>query len=459
MNPFEPSINSNPFATSEWAGSSAFGNANPFGQLGVVPTRDSFDVARGLSALDNKEESETFSVSEVRYKPPSPIIGLVSNNNILVFALENGHIIRLNLLEPAGLEDVEIVRGQTIVKMFLDPSGTHLLLVVNNEDTYYLPQNQRRPQKLKVRGVESVAFQREVQNPSQGVQILVGTNTGQVYEGFLRDGLQRYRPVFNINTEGMNITSLVFEHFPGDETKFFTMAVTPDRIIQFVGGPSLDLALSHPIYRVLPGSLPHSQLRVFSVRGGLLTSFAWLAKPGIFHGSLVFGSQNPGDTVMSSDTDLLPYPEKNPARSMVLTEFYFILLYPNKIQAISRLTKEVEWEKNFDTTLVSLAHDPVHNLIFFFSNNKVFELSVVDEDKNVWEKYLQMNKFEEALQYAKTAAQKDQIWSKRAEYYFSSSKWELAAKCYAKSKKSFEEICLKFITVGQHDPLRTFFAL
>lgn len=83
----------------------------------------------------------------------------------------------------------------------------------------------------------------------------------------------------------MPITSLVFEHFPGichvtdidekkgDETKYFTMAVTPDRIIQFVGGPTLDQALSHPIYRVLPGSLPNSLLKCFSVRGGLFTVF------------------------------------------------------------------------------------------------------------------------------------------------------------------------------------------
>lgn len=96
---------------------------------------------------------------------------------------------------------------------------------------------------------------------------------------------------------------------------------------------------------------------------------------------------------MSTDTDLLAYPEKNPARSLVLTEFYFILLYPNKIQAISRLTKEVlptlyiltklqvEWEKGFSAALINLAHDPVHGLTFFFSNNKVYELLVVDEDK------------------------------------------------------------------------------
>lgn len=75
--------------------------------------------------------------------------------------------------------------------MFLDPSGTHLLLTVNNDDTFYLHQSQRRPQKLKMKGVESVAFQRDCQNPSQGIQMLVGTNVGQIYEGFLRDGLAR----------------------------------------------------------------------------------------------------------------------------------------------------------------------------------------------------------------------------------------------------------------------------
>lgn len=103
-NPFDPSFTSNPFAASDWS-AAPFGTPNPFGAPTVgVPSP--FDAVRGLASLDeNKlEDSETFSVSEVRYKAPSPIVGLVTNNNILVFGLENGHIIRLNLLEPAGLE-------------------------------------------------------------------------------------------------------------------------------------------------------------------------------------------------------------------------------------------------------------------------------------------------------------------------------------------------------------------
>lgn len=100
-NPFESFANTNPFSTSDWS-STPFINPSPFGSV--------TDVVRGISNMDEiKEESETFSVSEVRYKPPSPITGLVTSNNILVFALENGHVIRLNLLEPAGLEGITIV--------------------------------------------------------------------------------------------------------------------------------------------------------------------------------------------------------------------------------------------------------------------------------------------------------------------------------------------------------------
>jgi hypothetical protein len=73
--------------------------------------------------------------------------------------------------------------------------------------------------------------------------------------------------------------------------------------------------------------------------------------PGIYYGDLIFGSQNPGDSVMT-DSNLLPYhisPGEGDGTtpvpiSLVLTEFHFILLYTHKIQAISTLSKEIVWE-------------------------------------------------------------------------------------------------------------------
>lgn len=45
-----------------------------------------------------------FSISSVDYRPPHPVTYLVTSNNILVMALDNSHIIRLDLADPSELE-------------------------------------------------------------------------------------------------------------------------------------------------------------------------------------------------------------------------------------------------------------------------------------------------------------------------------------------------------------------
>jgi hypothetical protein len=50
------------------------------------------------------DEDGIFSISKVEYSPPRAIVDLVTSNNILVMALENSHIIRLDLSEAADLE-------------------------------------------------------------------------------------------------------------------------------------------------------------------------------------------------------------------------------------------------------------------------------------------------------------------------------------------------------------------
>jgi hypothetical protein len=63
--------------------------------------------------------------------------------------------------------------------------------------------------------------------------------------------------------------------------------------------------------------------------------------PGVFHGGLVFGSQNPGDNVMT-DTNLLPYPRPPPGCSrypvsLHISDFHFLLCYEDRLVAVSLL--------------------------------------------------------------------------------------------------------------------------
>jgi vacuolar protein sorting-associated protein 18 len=141
--------------------------------------------------------------------------------------------------------------------------------------------------------------------------------------------------------------------------------------------------------------------------------------------------------------------------------------------------------------VLRLASDPVKGTLWVCTAAAIFEVVVTDEDRDVWEHYLTEGQFELALQYAKVqtvslsicvcargagprgclhplcgaltlwvggwagtapgvpraqnAAQKDKVYGAQADWYYGQGRYQLAAKYYALTQKSFEEITLKLI--------------
>jgi len=129
------------------------------------------------------------------------------------------------------------------------------------------------------------------------------------------------------------------------------------------------------------------------------------------------------------------------------------------------------------TEMLAFAHDPKLNITFTYSALQVFEVHMDNEDRDVWEMYLQkvrsrcislvvptpniyyfnvQGQFAEAQRYCKEPWQRDKVWTTQAEFYFNQKQYELAAQYYGKTMKSFEEITLKFIHIGETDALRAF---
>lgn len=193
-------------------------------------------------------------------------------------------------------------------------------------------------------------------------EILIGTKNGLIYETcieptdeYFRREEKYFKQVYSIHESTMPVTGLYFEQFPVNNRKYFVMATTTTRIYQFIGfiGPTTssngvggggthspgavgngsvngtvpggDISEDrgeramfenlfskydvNPGYQELPGELPHSELHFFSrfhelQQQGIAESFAWLTGPGIYHGALVYGSQNVGDSVVD-DVQLL----------------------------------------------------------------------------------------------------------------------------------------------------------
>ncbi|CAG8666814.1 6521_t:CDS:10, partial [Racocetra fulgida] len=167
-------------------------------------------------------------------------------------------------------------------------------------------------------------------------------------------------------------------------------------------------------FKEIPGNLPYSELHFFSQYQdiqyqGSAKNFAWLTTPGIYHGSLVFGSQ---DHVVDSAKLYPSMPSENDPSTMVtenplsiaLTEFHFILLYKERVRAICQLN-----------------------------------------DQTVYEEIIPLN-----------PAQRDEVLTTQADYYFSQCRFLLSATYYAQSTVPFEEVALKFVERDERDALRTY---
>ncbi|KAF0458989.1 vacuolar protein sorting protein 18 [Gigaspora margarita] len=452
-------------------------------------------VSAGLA----EDDSRVFTLDRVQFQPPSPIVAMSVSNEVLVMALESNHILRIDLQQAHNVEDIEVLRKSNevkIYKIFFDPTGRHLLITTEQGDNFYIFEKWKKAKVLsKFKGItiESVGWNKTVGTSDISTKkILIGSRNGSIFEAeiestdeYFKRGEKYLKQVYSL-TDHQPVTGLRVEEFPAIPRKYFILATTPTRIYQFIGqaNPSSDMDGGSmfeslfskysfsPDFQEIPGTLSHSELHFFSQYQdiqyqGSAKNFAWLTGPGIYHGSLVFGSQ---DHVIDS-AKLLPYPsgpsENDPSTlitecplSIALTEFHFILLYKERIRAICLLNDQIVYEEIIQLkageVVKSMAVDSVKNTFWIYTDGSIFELIVAKEDRDVWKLYLEKQQFDTALQYCKNPVQRDEVLTTQADHYFSQGRFVLSAAYYAQSTVPFEEVALKFVERDERDALRNY---
>ncbi|KAI1305565.1 hypothetical protein EDD11_004922 [Mortierella claussenii] len=467
-----------------------------------------------------EDDSRIFKLDKVDYQIPSRLSAMAVSNNILFMAMETMHLLRINLDKAHEIEDIEIPRKPSdgkIYKMFFDPTGRHLIITTETGDNYYLFAKWKKAKLLsKIKGIiiESIAWNRSTDRKSESStkEFLIGTRDGVIFEAELEPTAELFKKderyfkeVFSIGEAHatserlprlkMPITGLRMEQFPATLRKYVVVAVTPTRIYQFIGsvtpnnssgmiGGSEEKALFenlfsryqvNPVFSELPGDLPYSELHFFSPfqdlnYQGVAKTFAWLTGPGIYHGNLVFGSQNVGESVIDAP-QLLPYPatrleaDATTAVSEIpiaiaLTEFHFILLYKERVRAVNQLNDQIVFDELIPLRareeVLGMSVDTTKNTFWIYTGSSLFELVISKEDRDVWTLYLEKKQYDMALQYTKNPAQRDRVLTLQANYNFSQGRYMLSAKYYAQSRVPFEEVALKFVERDERDALRSY---
>ncbi|KAI0011782.1 Pep3/Vps18/deep orange family-domain-containing protein [Xylariaceae sp. FL0662B] len=427
-------------------------------------------------------------------------------NNVLVLALSNGRILRIDLNRPEDIDDIDLPKRVSEVgvirHMFLDPTASHLLICTSLGENYYLHTQSRQPRPLsRLRGVpiESIAW-----NPSLPTattrEILVGAADGNIYETFIETSTEFYRKeekylkALNKIPDGP-ITGLWVDNMGGKMDVRRVVITTQNRIFHLVGkvGRSGHEGSGSIYTRLFDGEQPviHEVSRGPGAAPSALAitpdcpdaktyedvlpdrAFAWLSSQGVYHGKLLTAPANndtgnkvyaeakllPRSQVVSSEISGRRKSSSEFIEAVALTQWHILSLVAGRVVATNRLTGSTVYDQlilDQGQKALGLYVDQQKNTFWLFTTQEIFEIVARDEDRDIWRIMLQKQQFDMALQYAHTLAQKDAVAIASGDYLAEKGLFIEAAGVYGKSSKPFEEVALSFIDHGQHDALRKY---
>lgn len=415
---------------------------------------------------------------------------MAAGNDVIVLGTSKGWVIRHDF-GVGDSYDIDLSVGrpgeQSIHRVFVDSGGSHCIATVvggGTSDTFYTHAKWAKPRilsKLKGLIVNAVAWNRQHITEASTREIILGTENGQLHEVSVdeKDKKEKYiKSLFELNELPEAFTSLQMETTGiNNGIRYYVMAVTPTRLYSFTGIGSLESVFASYADRAvhfmeLPGEIPNSELHFF-IKQRRAIHFAWLSGAGIYHGGLNFGAQHSspnGDQNFVENKALLDYSKIGEGvmvkpSSMAVSEFHFLLLVGNKVKVVNRISQQIVEELYFDQTpdvisrgVLGLCSDASAGLFYAYDQNSIFQVSMNDEGRDMWKVYLDLKEYAVALANCRDALQRDQVYLVQAEDAFVAKDFLRAASFYAKINfaLSFEEITLKFISIGEQDALRTF---
>lgn len=468
--------------------------------------------ANGSSAADLAADESGLPIFDVervqlQFSIAADFVAAQVANNVLVLALSNGRLLRIDLNRPEDIDDIDLPKRPqevgVIHRMFLDPTASHLLVATSLGENYYLHSQSRQPRPLgRLRGVsiESVAWNPSLPTASTR-EILLGASDGNIYETFIESTNEFYRKEekYLKNLKKLPdgpVTGLWVDNLGGKPDFRRIVVGTPSRLLHYAGrvGRSQSEG-SGSIYTSLfdaeePAVHDLSRGGSSSAPSGLAVSpdspdaksyddavheraFAWLSSHGIYHGPLLTAPPSSElGSIVFADSKLLPRSQivssdasgrrRAPAEfieAALLTQWHIVNLIGGRVVAANRLTGSIVYDQFIlepGQRPLGLYVDQQKNTFWLFTPQEIFEIVVRDEDRDVWRIMLERQQFDQALQHAHTPSQKDAVAMASGDYLVSKGQFVEAAVVYGRSSKPFEEVALAFIDNNQNDALRKY---
>ncbi|OWZ14612.1 Vacuolar protein sorting-associated protein [Phytophthora megakarya] len=419
---------------------SPYGAADAYGD--DHNSNDDFDfetVGDETPAKDKEQEKPMFELREhglkVSRRKGFTLSCMGVGNGVLAMGSQEGMLLRCTTeaTDSNGtVEEIMIEPRVAMSNVFIDPTGAHVLISMENGSNFYLHVGSTRPKKImKAQALQftSVAWDRQSGSPEASEPILIGTDSdsGAVFEAEFDGGKEKsFKKVYQISNQGP-IAGVGFEHWkvPSGDLRYYVMLTTsasgkrPTRMFQFIGGgpggfEALFKEYTSPDklrFQELPGDVSSAELRFYAKQEReRAKGFGVLTGEGVYHGEFVFGLSSTMENVTTGTVD------------------------------------------------------ETFNTIWIHSNRRILEVMIADEDRDVWKLFLSKavmgngddRDFEQALGVCRNGWERQRVLTAQADKLFDKGEFDRAAVIYAKTTRSFEEVALKFLEKETRDSLLLF---
>ncbi|KAJ9417343.1 Pep3/Vps18/deep orange family-domain-containing protein [Fusarium oxysporum] len=446
----------------------------------ALDLQDGFVAANGVPDLE--EPIFTIERVQLQFSVAADFVAAQVANNVIVLALSNGRILRIDLERPEDIDDIDLPKKPSeigmIRRMFLDPTASHLI--------------SKHPRPLgRLRGVSIETSTRE---------ILIGASDGNIYEAFIETSKEFYKKevkhLKNLHKlpDGP-ITGLWVDNLQNNKSDLRRVVIaTQTRLFHLVGRIGFGHDGSGSVYtRLFESEQPvvHELSRTTSGAPSSLAvspdppdsgpydddipdrAYAWLSYQGVFHGKLLnqpvdsnLGTKVFSESHMLSRAQVLS-PENSERRvptteaidAIALTQWHIVHLVGGRVITTNRLTGKMVSEHDVigqGQKPLGFSVDIQKNTFWLFTSDEIFEIVVRDEERNIWEIMTKLKEFEPALQHARTPLQKETVAAAYGDHLAKNGHWLEAATVYGRSNKPFEDIALSIIDNNQPDALRKF---
>jgi hypothetical protein len=267
-----------------------------------------------------------FSLDQIQYSFGSQLLSMIVVNSILILDL-NVKLLKINLdlfdaVEEIPVQPLDSTASSTSSsvpiastrRLFLDTSGSHLILSSNGENYYLNIQSKTLKALSKFKGISITCVGWGLSNKKCTGAFLFGGSNGNIYQASIAyDGSSLDVSLALVYALGdMPIQGIYFNKFSaGRVQKTIVLVCTSNRLVEFIVNDFTEKIFSPSIDDIasiqeLPGNIDWSVLAISTLRDNMIPQkWAWLTEPGVFCGEFAFLNTKNGSSSVLKDSFLL----------------------------------------------------------------------------------------------------------------------------------------------------------